>query len=101
MRFLVDNQLPLPLPRFLTQELDIQAIHVSDVGLREATDLEIWRFATAEDLILASKDDDFLTVFSKVPLPDCRRTYLLETFRRLWPAIHSHFTHGERLVEIR
>src|SRR6185437_12775194 len=67
---------------FSHEELNVDAVHLADVGLREATDLEIWRYATAEDLILASKDDDFLSIFSKAPtaqlpsvrLGNCRRS---------------------------
>lgn len=46
MRFLVDAQLPPSLARFLTT-VGEEAIACRDVGLRDADDGEIWRFAIA------------------------------------------------------
>ena len=40
MRFLVDNQLPAALVRFLTSR-GAECQHVLDIGLAEATDIEI------------------------------------------------------------
>ena len=44
MRFLVDNQLPVALARFLTSA-GSESLHVIDVGLAQASDSEIWRYA--------------------------------------------------------
>jgi len=49
VKFLVDNQLPAALARFLTSRgADCQ--HVLDVGLADATDSEIWEHAMRNDL---------------------------------------------------
>lgn len=58
MRFLFDENLS---PR-LTNSLDAQypgSAHVSDLGLRGASDRRIWDYARENGFILVSKDTDF------------------------------------------
>ena len=64
MRFLIDNQLPPALARLIQSELKSEAVHVTDVGLRDASDQEIWKYATAEGFIVISKDEDFTSMES-------------------------------------
>ena len=109
MKFLIDNQLPQALARFISQELGAEALHVSDVNLRDASDAKLWAYASKNDLILISKDEDFLNLFSKDPaarllwvrLANCRRAYLLDVFRQLWPSIVKRFANGDLFVELR
>ena len=42
MKFLVDNQLPPARARFIQADLGYDAVHVIDVGLRDAGDAEVW-----------------------------------------------------------
>jgi predicted nuclease of predicted toxin-antitoxin system len=108
VRFLVDNQLPPALARFICT-LGIEAMHVVDVGLRDGTDAEIWGYASENDFVLISKDDDFVTMYSKAPsarflwvrLGNCRRVLLLEVFRSQWERILARFESGDRFVELR
>ena len=58
MRFLVAAQLPPSLARFLTM-VDEEAIACRDVGLRDADDGEIWRFAIAGGWCIVTEDEDF------------------------------------------
>lgn len=58
MRLLVNAQLPPALARWLTGK-GHPAQCVAEIGLRDATDEEIWKFAIAHDLILVTKDEDF------------------------------------------
>ncbi|MFZ0590301.1 MAG: DUF5615 family PIN-like protein [Bryobacteraceae bacterium] len=109
MKFLVDNQLPPALASFISKYLGAEALHVADVRLQEASDLEVWNYASAQGLILISKDEDFLNLLSKSPtakllwvrLGNCRRLQLFDGFQRLWPKILERFASGDRLVEIR
>lgn len=109
MKFLVDNQLPSALARFIAQDLGAVSLHVADVSMRESSDAEVWRYASAHDLILISKDEDFLTLLAKSPtakllwvrLGNCRRAHLLDVFRQLWPRITAQFANGEQLIELR
>jgi predicted nuclease of predicted toxin-antitoxin system len=58
MRLLVNAQLPPALARWLTAK-GHPAQYVAEIGLRDATDEEIWKFAIAHDLILVTKEEDF------------------------------------------
>lgn len=41
MKFLVDNQLPLALARFIRAEFKLPAMHVVDAELRNASDADV------------------------------------------------------------
>ncbi len=109
MNFLVDNQLPPALARFIQSEFETKAMHVADLGLRDASDAEVWRYASTHDLILISKDEDFANMVLNKPtakliwvrVGNCRRVSLLDLFRRIWPRIIERFECGDRFIEIR
>jgi predicted nuclease of predicted toxin-antitoxin system len=109
VRFLVDNQLPPALARFISEELRVEALHVMDVGLRNGADSDVWTYASEMDLVLISKDEDFVTLYSKIPsarllwvrLGNCRRVFLLKVFKEQWHRILERFENGERFVELR
>jgi hypothetical protein len=67
VKFLVDNQLPPALARFISEDLGVEAQHVTDIGLRDGADVVVWNYASSNDLILISKDEDFVTLYSKTP----------------------------------
>jgi predicted nuclease of predicted toxin-antitoxin system len=90
VKFLVDNQLPAALARFI-QAKGCQAVHVLDIGLAEASDIEIFQRAELDGYILVSKDEDFLHLVLKpgtsaglvwVRIGNCRKQHLLEVFDR-------------------
>ena len=109
MRFLVDNQLPPALARFIDSDLGCEARHIADVGLRDASDAEVWPYASANGFVLVSKDEDFTHMALRdsgarlvwVRVGNCRRVFLLELFRRLWPKLLERLESGDCLVEIR
>lgn len=114
MTFLVDNQLPPALARWMAERSVIAASHVAEEGMSHVSDADIWRFAGERDWILVSKDVDFANLHAKRPateparprvlwvrLGNCRRTQLLKAFESAWPAIIQSFESGEGLVELR
>ena len=109
MNFLVDNQLPPALARFIESEFKANALHVADLGLRDASDAEVWRYASAKNLILISKDEDFAHMILNKPtakliwvrVGNCRRLFLLDLFRGIWPRIVERLESGDSLIEIR
>ena len=109
MNFLIDNQLPPALARFIETELRFQAVHVIDVGLRDASDAEIWAFVSNRDSILISKDEDFANMVLQVPtgkliwvrIGNCRKAFLVGLFQRMWSRIVQRIEGGDRLIEIR
>ena len=109
MKFLVDNQLPPALARFLSDDLGVHAVHVQDLKLAKASDKELWAYASEQGFIVISKDGDFAALYSRtqtakllwVRIQNCRRVELLSVFRRQWPKIIEHFGAGEGFVELR
>ena len=109
MKFLIDNQLPTELCRWLTRK-GHDSSHVLDLGIEQALDREIWLLAEQQDAVLVSKDEDF---FHLAGLPDargrllwvrlgnCRTPALLAAFENLWPAVEARLEAGERVVELR
>jgi predicted nuclease of predicted toxin-antitoxin system len=109
VKFLVDNQLPDALARFLTSQ-GHDARHVLDLKLDEADDLTIWSYAVAEDYTLVSKDQDFLHLanastsggtFIWVRVGNCRKQSLIAAFERALPAIVVALGEGQRVIELR
>jgi predicted nuclease of predicted toxin-antitoxin system len=108
VNFLVDNQLPPALARFIQTEFKLRAVHVIDVGLRDASDAEIWSYVSRSDSILISKDEDFANMVLRVPTAkliwvrfgNCRKAFLLDLFQRMWSRILERIESGDRLIEI-
>ncbi|OFW26723.1 MAG: hypothetical protein A3J28_10200 [Acidobacteria bacterium RIFCSPLOWO2_12_FULL_60_22] len=108
MKCLIDNQLPLALARFLTSR-GVEAIHVTEVGLAEARDRDVWNYVLEHGYVLVTKDDDFLNLSSQsscgqfvwVRLGNCRTPELLQAFERVWSGAEACLNKGDRVVEIR
>jgi predicted nuclease of predicted toxin-antitoxin system len=109
VKFLVDNQLPTALAQYLRQR-GFDCEHVLDIGLAQASDIEICRYAEAQDRTIVSKDEDFFYLASQpetnirllwVRLGNCRTKALVEAFERFWPMIESWIEAGDRIIEIR
>ena len=84
------------------------ATHVSDLGLRSATDSEIATWVAAQSCFLITKDEDFL----RLRLPDrfgliwmrCGNATnpALETWLAdRWPGLARLLDAGERIIELR
>ncbi|HZT29524.1 MAG TPA: DUF5615 family PIN-like protein [Gemmataceae bacterium] len=109
MKFLVDNQLPAALARYIaTQGHDCD--HVLEMGLGQSSDAEIYRHAEQNGATLISKDEDFFFLATRpgarlslvwVRIRNCRKASLLQAFERAWPGIVEALSTGERIVEIR
>ena len=74
MKFLVDNQLPAALARFLTSR-GAECDHVLDLGMADASDADICKYASQNDLIVISKDEDFL-YFANAPSSTLRFVWI-------------------------
>ncbi len=109
MKFLVDNQLPAALARFLAGR-GVECQHVLDVGLADATDPEIWEHASRNDCVVISKDEDFLYLansagakarFIWIRFGNCRKKALLAAIESLWPKVEAGLKAGDRIIELR
>ena len=109
MNFLVDNQIPEALCRFLVSR-GHQSRHVLDLGMDEASDIEIWNHVVNGGEILISKDEDFLHLANRlgdtgkllwVRIGNCRKQTLLAAFDRQLLNVIRAFDEGRRIVEMR
>jgi predicted nuclease of predicted toxin-antitoxin system len=109
VKFLVDNQLPEALCRFLNAR-GHESGHVLDWHMDEASDLEIWSYAAKGNWIVVSKDEDFLHLANRqgdtgrllwVRIGNCRKQTLLQAFERGLRGVVPAFDKGFRVVEIR
>lgn len=108
MRFLVDAQLPPSLARFL-RTLGEEAMACRDVGLRDADDDEIWRFATDGGFCIVTKDEDFVLRHMADPsgpqvvwlrIGNSTNPALLEWLQPLWGEVARELRSGQGLVEV-
>ena len=107
MKVLIDTQLPPALCGWL-RERGHDAVHVFTIGMVAASDVEIAARAEADGAVLASKDEDFVTL----RLPDrfafpwlrCGNASIRALAAWLEPRraqIEALLTAGERFVEAR
>jgi len=107
-RFLVDNQLPAALARWLESQGG-QAEHVLAVQLAQSRDELIWDRAARDGAVIVSKDEDFAQMTLVRPEPvavvwlrmgNCRTPVLLAAMERAWPDIVQQLDTGARLIEV-
>ena len=109
VKFLVDNQLPRCLARFLVEK-GHEAVHVLDAGLGHLTpDIKIWEYAASNGYVVVTKDDDFveLALLDAQPvsvvlvcLGNSRNAVLLAAFDKALAALCQEIESGETLVEL-
>lgn len=107
MNFLIDAQLPPGLCRWL-EARGYGSVHVTDVMAGESPDREVVAYAMANDLVLMSKDDDFLTRYPPVDyrlvwvrIGNATNRALAAWLEVRWDGLIAALEAGERLVEVR
>jgi predicted nuclease of predicted toxin-antitoxin system len=109
VRFLIDTQLPAALARWLAGR-GHAAEHVLEIGLAQAKDDPIWRYAEQHRAEIVTKDEDFagwvLRGRTGPPIVWLRvgnssKRALFVWLEPLWPAIVKKLEEGERLIEVR
>ena len=108
MKFLIDNQLPTDLARWLEKQ-GVEAKHVLDLQLDSKKDPVIWQYAVTNQFVIISKDEDFAdlvhlrhpyTPVILVRLGNCRNEDLFAAFARALPMIRQRLENGEILIEV-
>jgi predicted nuclease of predicted toxin-antitoxin system len=106
MKFLVDAQLPPALCRWLKAR-GHEAMHVANIGLGGAPDVEIAARAEADGAILVSKDEDFLLLrlpdrfaFVWLRCGNSTNKALSAWLEARWKEIEAMLSSGERLIEV-
>lgn len=105
--FLIDNQLPVALARFLI-ERGCDARHVRDIGLGSVDDITIAQYAREHRLTVVSKDEDFVIISNLqgsptvvwIRLGNCRNAELLRTMASSLPLITAALESGQRIVVV-
>lgn len=107
-RFLIDNQLPDSLARWI-EEQGCTCEHVLALNLGQSPDTAIWEHAANTGAVIVSKDEDFahLTLVRTEPVPvvwlrfgNCRTPALLANMERVWPEVVRQLESGARLIEV-
>ncbi len=88
----------------------MDAIAVRDLGLREAKDNAIWRFAVKNHAAIITKDEDFAQrcqVSREAPviiwlrIGNATNPGLLAWLLPRWPLVEACLQKGEKLIELR
>jgi predicted nuclease of predicted toxin-antitoxin system len=96
--------LPAALARWLRTK-GADAIRVLD--FETTKDQDIWSWASAEERIVVSKDEDFMHLAHQSPetgrllwvrIGNCRRETLLARFEAAWVGVEQAFAAGNRVV---
>ena len=107
MIFLIDAQLPPTLSGWL-QARGHTAIHIAQIGMMAACDIEIAERAEIDGAIIISKDEDFVAL----SFPDkfgllwlrcgnASNRALVDWLDQRWDQIEELLARGERLIEAR
>lgn len=106
----IDAQLSPALATWISEEFSIPAVPLRDVGLRDATDREIFLAAKREGAVVITKDGDFSKLLASLGPPPqviwirCGNTsnaYLKKVLLRNLPKAIELLQSGEELIEIR
>lgn len=83
---------------------------MEEVGLREAEDLPIWRYALENDAVVITKDEDFADRARRCPpnpvvvwlrIGNASNRALLRWFAPQLPQILAWLEQGQRLIQVR
>ena len=105
----VDAQLSPRLAAWLTASLGVPAVHVRDLGLRDATDRAIFERARDAGAVVLTKDADFGALLERFGPPpqvlwittgNTTEGHLEELLRRVWPKVQTLLAASEQLIEI-
>jgi len=69
MKIWIDSQLPPTLAIWVTDTFAIEAFSLRDIGLRDAKDIEIFESAKITNVIIMTKDSDFVDLVCRLGIP--------------------------------
>jgi len=110
MKIWVDAQLSPAIAAWINRTFDeIEAELVRSLGLRDATDLDIFEAARKADVVVMSKDDDFIQLIEQMGTPPkliwitCGNTSnakMRDILSKTLPKAKELLESGENVVEI-
>jgi predicted nuclease of predicted toxin-antitoxin system len=105
----IDAQLPPLLATWLNETFDVEAYALRDLQLRDAEDLEIFQAARKANVVIISKDTDFVELVLRMGTPpqllwltcgNVTNVRLQALFIQLFPRAQDLLSKGEAVVEI-
>ncbi|NET02676.1 MAG: hypothetical protein F6K61_19430 [Sphaerospermopsis sp. SIO1G1] len=69
MRIWIDAQLPPTLADWITNTFAIETLSLKELGLRDAQDIEIFEAAKIANVIIMTKDSDFIDLVCRLGTP--------------------------------
>lgn len=109
MTIWIDAQLSPAIPAWISETFAVSAVALRDLGLRDASDREIFLAAKRESAIVMTKDSDLLRLLEELGTPPqviwitCGNTSnarLKEILMTTLPKALELLASGEELVEI-
>ena len=109
MKFIIDAQLPPGLAKMLCEQ-GADAVAVRDIGLRDASDSQIWQYALQNQAAIITKDEDFVErslssqqspVIIWLRIGNSTNRMLQAWVLPHWPEILRRIGVGDRLIEVR
>lgn len=110
MQIWIDAQVSPALAQWFRLEMNVDAVAVRDLGLRDAEDPHIFLKARDfEGVIVLTKDSDFVDLLARLGPPpqivwltcgNTRNAFLRTLLQEAWPKIREMLEAGEPLVEI-
>ena len=108
MKFLIDAQLPPVLARVMKRE-GYEVVHVVELEMLTADDIDIKAYALENDYVIISKDEDFATYAMDpenevkviwIRTGNCKNKTLISAVIRNLEAAQELIESGSKLVEI-
>ena len=107
MKFVVDEPLPPALAHWLTERGHV-AEHVVGIGLGGAPDVAIRDYAEATGAIIATKDEDYISLSDRfgavqilwIRIGNAVNRVLLERLDEVWDDVAARLEHGEAIVTV-
>ena len=109
MKLWLDAQVSPAMAEWITERFGYEATAVRDVGLRDASDIEIFKAAKQTNAVLVTKDSDFSHLIQRLGAPPrviwlrCGNTSnqrLRRLFERSLRQAIALLDQGETLIEI-
>ncbi|OHC65681.1 MAG: hypothetical protein A2040_18535 [Rhodocyclales bacterium GWA2_65_19] len=109
MKFWVDAQLPPMLAQWLSQTYGVDARSLRELGLRDASDIEIFQAAHDAGAVVISKDSDFVELVSRHGMPpqllwvtcgNVTNEKLQAVFGKTFPEALESLASGQAMVEV-
>jgi len=110
MTIWLDAQLSPQIARWISEHFGVDAVAVRDLGLRDAADREIFEAARRPDVVVITKDVDFVHLVNSYGPPpqvlwltcgNTSNTKLRLILEETLPDALRMLAAGERIVEIR